>query len=236
VPQTGGEIDLTGVKGMRGARPQAGGTSPDAAQNTPSGTETTVGEVTVVRLDAAKVPAPLSSNPSRGPADAPVTVQLFSDFECPFCARALPSIAELERKFQGLVRIVWRNYPLPFHNHARLAARAALEAQAQRGDAAFWRMHDRIYERAESGLDEQVLDALARDLGLDISRFQAAVKDERHDAAIDRDVSAGDAVGIEGTPAFLVNDYYLMGLQPPGTLEAVVELALSDQKAGRSQK
>lgn len=229
-PRTGGEIDLTRGSGAENVgfgltapalEPLDEGVAP--AESAPSE------PVAALRLDPAKVPVATSSNPSRGPADAAVVIQLWSDFECPFCARAVPTIAELERRFAGRLRIVWRNYPLPSHPHARLAARAALEAFAQRGSEAFWAMHDRIYRSAPSGLDEHVLERLARELGLDLARFSQAIRDGRHDAAIDRDMAAGDGAGIEGTPAFLVNDYYLMGLQPLEALSAVVEQAERDR-------
>jgi len=225
-----GPIDGTGEQGAHGELTPAE-RRPREQQADTTTPETAGTEITVVRIDPARMQPPPATSPSRGPADAPVVVQLFSDFECPFCARALPAVHELERGFKGRVRIVWRNYPLPFHTHARMAARAALEAQAQRGNAGFWSMHDRIYEHAPNGLDERVLERLAGEIGLEPARFRAAIRDTRHDPAIDRDLAAGDALGIEGTPAFLVNDYYLMGLQPPGTLSAVAEQALRDRGA-----
>src|SRR5205814_7932970 len=74
-----------------------------------------------------------ASAPSRGDAKAPVVIQEFSDFQCPFCKRAEPTLVELEKEFKGSIRIVWRHLPLPFHQHAELAAEAAEEVLAQKG-------------------------------------------------------------------------------------------------------
>src|SRR5690606_726987 len=84
--------------------------------------------------------------PQRGPDDALVTIAVFSDFECPFCSRVIPTMDSLVERYGRDLRIVWRNNPLPFHQNAPGAAAAALEAYAQRGDEGFWRMHDVLFE------------------------------------------------------------------------------------------
>ena len=94
---------------------------------------------------ATSTPSVGKDNPSKGPTKAPVTVQVFSDFQCPFCSRVLPTLAQIEKKYAGRVRVVWRNMPLSFHGDARLAAQAAMEAHAQKGDGGFWKMHDLLF-------------------------------------------------------------------------------------------
>src|SRR5262249_34471779 len=94
-------------------------------------------------FDLAKTtPAITKDNPSKDTPKAPLTIQVFSDFQCPFCKRVLPTIAEIEKAFPGRVRIVWRNNPLPFHREARPAANAAMEAFVLGGNKAFWKYHD----------------------------------------------------------------------------------------------
>lgn len=178
-----------------------------------------------------KVAVPADS-PSRGPANAPVTIQVFSDFQCPYCKRAEATLFELDRKYPGQIRWVFRNFPLPFHKQARPAARAALEARAQKGDKAFWTMHDRLFaaQDVEGGLSEQNILAIARDMGLDLDRFRAALESDVHDAAIERDTEAAREAGINGTPTFLINDYYLSGAQPIGAFEKLVKRAKADRK------
>jgi protein-disulfide isomerase len=178
-------------------------------------------------LPEQKVVAIPSDSPSRGPAKAPVVIQIFSDFQCPFCKRAEGTLADLDRKYPGQIRWVFRNLPLPFHKQARPAARAALEARAQRGEQAFWTMHDRLFaaQDVEGGLREENILVIAEDMGLDMDRFRAALENGTHDAAIDRDADAANKAGISGTPGFLINGFYLSGAQPLGAFEKLVKLA-----------
>jgi protein-disulfide isomerase len=180
----------------------------------------------VVRVERARVPVVRPDAPSRGPESAPVTIQVFSDFECPFCARAAPVLRALEQDLGGVVRVIWRDFPLPGHPHARRAAAAALEVYVERGGAAFWRLHDALFEaRATSGLDDAVIDRLASREGVDPRRYAAAVTTGVHDARIDADVEAALAAGVNATPAFFVNDYLTVGALPYGVMRAIVERA-----------
>jgi protein-disulfide isomerase len=185
-------------------------------------------------LDLAQsVPSVSKANPSRGPANAPVTIQIFSDFQCPFCKRVLPTLEAVEKQFRGRVRIVWRNYPLPFHSDARPAAMAAMEAFAQKGNAGFWKMHELIYAGQSAGLDRVTLEGYAKKLGLAPEKFRDALDSGSHEAEIQADEAAAKAAGIRGTPAFVINGYYVSGAQPLSTFKKVVMRALEDKKLGR---
>src|ERR1041384_4681466 len=118
------------------------------------------------KLPRERLPAVSAQNPAKGPATAKVTVQVFSDFECPFCVRAAPTLADVEARFQGRIRVVWRNYPLPMHARARPAARAALSAYAQGGSPAFWKMHDWLFS-PQADLTDAGLTRAATKLSLD---------------------------------------------------------------------
>jgi len=183
------------------------------------------------RVDARSVPVPPADAPSRGPAGAPVTIQVFSDFECPFCAVAAPLLHQVESEFGGSVRIVWRNLPLEMHPHAALAAETALEVYAERGGAAFWRFHDATFAAQRNGLDENVIQSLAESCGVDRARYRAALTAHTHAAKIEADLSAADKAGINGTPAFFVNDYKAIGAIPYEEMRLIVRQALRD--AGR---
>jgi protein-disulfide isomerase len=185
-------------------------------------------DLPVTRLDKSKVPPPNAANPSLGAANAPVVIQLWSDFECPYCADVHPVLTELMHSYTGKVRLVWHDYPLPFHAHARLAANAGREAYAQGGAASFWKFHDAIYEAQNPELDKSGLTLFASKGGLDAARFREALSTLRHNSEIDRDVQSGDAIGVEGTPAFLINDYFFVGAVPIEVLRVVVDRALSD--------
>jgi len=173
------------------------------------------------------------SNPSRGPAKAPVVIQIFSDFQCPFCQRVLPSLKEIEKQYPGQIRFVWRNYPLPFHQDARPAAMAAMEAFSQKGDKGFWQMHDLLFANQRSGLGRQELEGHAKTLGLAIDKFRAALDSGAHESAIQADEAAAKAAGVRGTPGFVINGYYVSGAQPASTFKKVIRRALEDRRLGR---
>jgi protein-disulfide isomerase len=178
--------------------------------------------------ETRSVPAPTAQHASRGPAHAKVVVQVWSDFECPFCRRMKPTLAELEKAYPGQLRIVWRNLPLPFHKHARLAAAVALEARAQQGNKGFWRMHDKLFDEQDKGnsLDRESLLRWAGELKLDVARLEKALEQRTHDPAIDADAKLAESAGISGTPSFLINDYFVVGAQPLSVFRKLVRRAL----------
>jgi protein-disulfide isomerase len=169
--------------------------------------------------------------PARGDAKAPVVIQVFSDFQCPFCKRVEPTLAELQKELKGSIRIVWRHLPLPFHKDAQLAAEASEEVLAQKGVAAFWTYHDLLFEAQSEpdGLGRDNLIRLAVTLGVDRQRFEAALNSRVHAAKVKADAAVAGSAGINGTPAFLINDYYLSGAQPAPAFKKLVKKAL---KAG----
>ncbi len=181
-------------------------------------------------LETASVPAPTAASPSRGPQSAKVIVQIWSDFECPFCKRVEPTLAELEAAFPGRIRVVWHNRPLPFHPHAMRAAEAAMEAFAQKGAPGFWRMHDLILENQAGGLERAALEQYAATVGLDLARFGAALDGGVHRAAIEADLKIGDAAGLAATPGFAINGYRVTGAQPLARFKKVVRRALAEAK------
>ena len=171
------------------------------------------------------VPAPTAKSPSLGPANAPVTIQMFTDFQCPFCARAQDTLEEVRKAYGYKVRIVFRHKPLPFHDKAMMFHNAAAEAFRQKGNAAFWKMHDAIFDHQKE-VDRHKLDEFARDLGLDMSAFAAAVDGQTHKDAIEADVKISDDAGIRGTPGFTINGYFVSGAQPLSKFKRVIDLAL----------
>jgi len=181
------------------------------------------------RLDHAAIPVVTSEQPSRGSAAAPVTIQVFSDFECPFCAQAVPVLREVEGEFGGNVRIVWHDFPLPAHQHAELAAVAGVLVFRERGGAAFWRYHDAIFDAAPGGLDEKLVRTLAKREGVDPARIDAALPTGA-DGRLAADVRIAEAAGVEGTPAFIVNDWMVTGVMPYPIFRALVVRALTESK------
>jgi protein-disulfide isomerase len=181
------------------------------------------------RVDPREIPLATADHPSRGPAGAPVTIHLFSDFECPYCRGVGPVLREIEAEFGGNVRTVWHNFPLPGHPHAELAAVAGVLVYRRRGGAAFWRFHDATFDASENGLDHGIIEALARREGVDPRALRSALATGA-DGRIALDIRAGDAAGVEGTPAFFVNDRMVTGVLPYPEFRALVLRALAEAK------
>lgn len=182
-------------------------------------------------LEKKAVPAPGRESPSMGAATAKVVVQVFSDFQCPFCKRAEPTIAELLKVYPNKIRIVWRNLPLPMHPQAQIAAEAALEAKAQKGDAAFWKMHDRLFEdQTAAGLSRAALVDHGAAIGLDVKKLEAALDSGTHKQAIASDKALAELAGISGTPGFVINGYFISGSQSLRKFRKVVDRALAEAK------
>jgi protein-disulfide isomerase len=174
---------------------------------------------------AARVPI-RPDDPARGPASAKVTIALFSDFQCPFCARVEPTLRKLEEAFPGQLRIVWKHRPLPFHQHARPAAEAA---EAAREQGKFWEMHDRLFAN-HSSLSPSLFESAARDLGLDLPRFKKALAAHAGARRIDEDGALAASVGASGTPTLFIDCRRVAGAYPFETFKPIVEEEL--RKAG----
>jgi protein-disulfide isomerase len=184
-----------------------------------------VGAVAGVQEDDAperfKVPVS-AAQPQHGPADAPITIVEFSDFECPFCGRVLPTLKELESTYGKKIRVVWRNQPLPFHQNAMPAAIAAMEAFEQGKADKFWAMHDKMFEN-RSALTTDDLVGYAKALGLDGAKMKSALDSKKHEKAIKADQDVAAEVGARGTPSFFINGRPLRGAQPVDKFKEIID-------------
>ncbi len=168
--------------------------------------------------------------PNKGAKNAKIVIQEFSDFECPFCSRVNPTIKQVLDKYGDEVKIVWRNLPLPFHKNAPLAAEAAHEVYVQKGDAAFWQYHDKLFEsqRAPGGIERANLEKFAIELNVDMDKFKKALDERTHKARIEADAKVAGDAGVSGTPGFVVNGYFVSGAQPFGAFKKAITLAKKD--------
>jgi protein-disulfide isomerase len=172
--------------------------------------------------DTKVYPVKPGDAPSKGPANAPLVLVVFSDFQCPFCKRIEPTLAEVEKHYPGKVRVVWKNYPLPFHNNAGPAAEAAMAADAQ---GKFWPMHDRLFEN-NTALDRESLENYAAAIGLDLPRFRADLDAGRFKARIEADKQEGSDLGVVGTPAVFINGRKVAGAYPFETFQKIADAEL----------
>ncbi len=171
----------------------------------------------------------IAGAPWKGAKNAKVTIVQFSDFQCPFCSRVEPTVDQVMKDYGDKVKIVWRNYPLPFHQNAMPAAQAAMEAYKQKGSDGFWKMHDTLFKN-QSALDRASLENYATQVGLDMTKFKSALDDATHKAEIDADQKMGQDSGVNGTPAFFINGYFVNGAQPYDKFKAAIDKALSEVK------
>jgi protein-disulfide isomerase len=170
------------------------------------------------------------SSPSKGPKNAALQVVIFSDFQCPFCSRVEPTLKQMEKEYGGKVRMVWKNYPLPFHNNAEPAAEAAMAAGAQ---GKFWEMHDKLFANQQS-LDRPSLEKYATELGLNMAKFKADLDAQKFKSIIESESKEGTAVGVTGTPAVFINGRKISGAYPFDTFKKIADEELSKKEGGKA--
>jgi len=183
---------------------------------------------TTIALRPPVVKVAADGRPSRGPADAPITIIEFSDYECPFCKRAEASVEQVLKAYPDKVKLVYRDYPLPMHPNARPASEAAACANAQ---GKFWEYHKKLFDN-QTALGKDKLKAYAQELGLDRAKFDKCLDSSEFKAKVDQDVEAASKVGVSGTPAFFINGRMLSGAQPFEKFKEVIdeELAAAGSK------
>jgi len=164
-----------------------------------------------------------AKGPTRGDADAKVTIVIFSDFECPFCARAEPTMGKIRETWPHDVKFVFRHYPLPFHASARPAA-AAASCAAEQGR--FWEVHDRLFATRELGTDA-IRAFLAGQSGFDLGRYDVCLSSGRGEAVVAADMAAAARAQVDSTPHFFVNGVRVSGAQPFEAFSGLIESELA---------
>jgi len=179
-----------------------------------------------ITLDPPRQMIAEAGSPAKGPAGAPVEIIEFSDFQCPFCFRATPTIRQVMSTYGDKVRLVYRHFPLPNHPNARSAAEAAACAAEQ---GKFWEYHDRLFAD-QSKLSQADLKQSAAAVGLDAAKFDNCFDSHKLKAKVDEDVAAGQEAGIDGTPAFFINGRAISGAQPFDMFKRIVDEELELKK------
>jgi protein-disulfide isomerase len=161
----------------------------------------------VYLLEPDRVDLSAEDSPSDGPADAPITVVEFSDFECGYCRRVVDTLDQVKENYGDQVRIVFRHFPLGSHPNAQKAAEASMCANDQ---GKFWPMHDLLFAE-QSSLDVESLKKKADRLGLERAAFVDCLDSSKYGEKVRSDMEAGKSAGVRGTPALFVN-----GISVPG--------------------
>jgi protein-disulfide isomerase len=179
-------------------------------------------EMLLPPYEAPKV-AVEATGPSKGPSSAPITIVEFSDFECPYCVKAEPTVKALLAKYPDKIRLVYRDFPLPMHARAPKAAEAAHCAGDQ---GKYWEMHEKLFANAQK-LEVADLKAHAREIqGIDGAKFDRCLDSSEKAQLVEKNKKAGEEAGVNGTPAFFINGRLISGAQPLEAFTAIVDQEL----------
>ncbi len=190
-----------------------GGQDQPAAQTTPR---------KVTRYDVTD-----DNDPALGPANAPITIIEFSDYECPFCAKWQAEVLpRIQQAYPTQVRLVYRDFPLTsIHSDALSAAEAANCAGDQ---GAYWKYHDKLFA-AENGLGKDALLKYASDLGLEMTAFESCLNSEKYKSEVEGDLNFAVDLGVRSTPTFFINGLAIVGAQPFEVFKGVIDKELAGE-------
>ncbi len=175
--------------------------------------------------------------PALGPKDAPVTLTVFSDFQCPYCAQLAKGLeSEIMPAAGGKARIVFRHFPLAMHPWARPAAEAAA-CTWQEGEEYFWRVHGFVFqhqrELTPGNVQRRIGEEAAGVSGFDPKKFGSCLDDRKMAAAVERDIAFGREIGVTGTPTLFINAQRVVGYRPEQILTLIRQM--SNQQLGGSR-
>lgn len=182
--------------------------------------------------DDKAIPAVSSKDPMWGNRNAPVTLVLFSDFECPFCTKVEATLTQLKEKYgPDKLRVIWKSNPLPFHKNARPASIAAEAVFRLGGSKAFWKFHELAFANQRGGLTPENFEAWAAQAGVDKGKFKELVNNPELGQKVDADMAVGKAAGVTGTPASFINGVFLSGAQPIEKFTQIIDEQLAAAQA-----
>ncbi len=155
---------------------------------------------------------------------APVTLVVFSDFQCPYCSRSKDTMDEILKNYKDKVRIVFKHYPLSFHQNAQKAAETS-ECASEQGK--FWEMHDKLFANQET-LSVDNFKKWAGELKLDNKKFDTCLDSGKYSEKVKKDLVEGQSKGVDGTPATFVNGKLISGAQPFDNFKTIIDLELNN--------
>lgn len=172
--------------------------------------------------DAARVVVSADDDPFIGPKDAPITIIQFAEFQCPYCGKAGESVDQVMKEYEGKIKMVYRDFPLNFHDRAIPAAVAA-NCSGEQGK--YWEMHDLLMSN-QRALSDADLTAHATSLSLDLEKWNTCRIDPKQTAEVEKDLADGQKVGVSGTPAFFINGVMLSGAVPFSQFKEIIDREL----------
>lgn len=198
------------------------GSAPSAPKQGAQATPTPVARVT----DAVKL---ADNDPVLGKSSAKVTIVEFSDFQCPYCRKFYnEAYAQLKKEYidTGKAKLIFRDYPLPFHDGAKPAAMAA---QCANDQGKYWQFHDKMFEEQDKKGTGTVpftttdLKLWASQIGVNTTTFNQCLDSQKYATEVDADAQAGQTFGVDGTPSFFINGKLIVGAQPFSVFKAAID-------------
>lgn len=177
-------------------------------------------------LEPPRVEVAVDDDPSKGPAKAPVTIVEFSDYQCPYCSRAETTITEVMKKYGEKVRLVFRDYPLSFHQNANVAAQAS---ECAREQGKFWEMHGAMFAN-QAKLAANDLVETAATIGVEKDKFKACLDSGKYKDEVQKDFDDGQKAGVTGTPTFFINGIPMVGARDVNSFADIIESELERGK------
>jgi len=184
-----------------------------------------------------RVELEVGTSPVKGPANAPITIIEFSDFQCPYCSRGRAAMEELlgMEKFKGKIRLAFKNFPLDFHPQAKPAAIASLAAHKQ---GKFWEFHDELFanqgklsslKEGDAQASDNHMAEIAKKIGINVDKFKIDLKAPDILAQLKSDLEDAGKAGVKGTPFFLVNGVAVKGALPMSEFVPIIDRLLSEK-------
>ncbi len=181
--------------------------------------------INLKKPERPRVDIAINGAPTWGKADAKITLIEYSDFQCPYCARADKTVRKIKERYKDQVRIVYKQYPLNFHKDAFRASEASLCANDQSSEF-FWKLHDYMLFNPKKLSTEQIITQAAL-IGMDGPRFQQCLNSGRFTAKVNQEIAEGSKLGVQATPMFFVNGITVRGAQPFEVFEEIIEEELA---------
>jgi protein-disulfide isomerase len=179
-----------------------------------------------VLLEPPRAVVAADDDASRGPAGAPVTIVEFSDYQCPYCSRAEVTVEEVLKKYGSKIRVVYRDYPLKFHQNAETAAMGAECAEEQ---GKFWEMHKAMFANQQKLAAADLVET-AGSIGVDKEKFKTCLDSGKYRAEVQKDFEDGMKAGVSGTPTFFINGIPVVGARSVDSFSEIIDSEL--ERAG----
>jgi len=180
-----------------------------------------------VYVKVPRVNVSVGNAPTKGPANAPVKIVEFTDYQCPFCSKVQPALKQIMDTYKDQVLVAVRNFPLDFHQQAKIAAVAALCAKEQ---GKYWEYADKVWGNQPQLKDPSSLKKWAAELGLNSAQFDSCLDQNKYLNDVMKDAQEGQQLGVNGTPAFFINGRLVSGALPFDSFKKIIDEELKEAK------